>query len=58
MEMKNWRTTVAGILTAAVYGAFASIQAGEIEPKTIAVAAGIAALGYFSKDAGVSGTEK
>jgi len=56
--LKNWRTTLTGILTAAAYGAIEAIQTGAIEPKSIAVMAGIAALSWFAKDAGVSGTQK
>jgi hypothetical protein len=56
--MRNWRTTMVGLATAGLYGAIEIIQTGVVEPKVILIAAGIAALGYFSKDAGVSGTVK
>lgn len=48
--MKDWKTTVTGIAGGAFYAAIAAIQAGSIEPKDIAIAAAIGALGYFARD--------
>lgn len=56
--MKNWRTTLTGAITAAGIVALNLVQNGTIDAKTIGIAAGIAALGFIAKDAGVSGTEK
>ena len=53
--MKNWKTTLVGVVSAALYAAVAYIQSGRIEPKEIAIAAGIAALGALAKDLNVTG---
>jgi hypothetical protein len=58
MKMKNWRTTLAGMIGAAVVAGLAIFQQGEVDPEAIATAAAIAAIGYLAKDAGVSGTER
>jgi hypothetical protein len=58
MMQKNWRTTLMGVVTAAAYAAIELLETGEVQPKVICIAAGIAALGYLSKDAGISGTVK
>ena len=54
----NWRTTLAGMLGAGATIALDMFTKGVIDPKTLAIAASIAAVSYLSKDAGVSGTEK
>lgn len=53
--MKNWKTTLAGCGSAAVYAAIAAIQAGTLEPKDLAIIAGLAALGVLAKDLNVTG---
>jgi len=53
--MKNWKTTLVGCVTAATYAIIACLQAGKIDPKDIALAAGIAALGFVAKDLNVTG---
>ncbi len=54
---KNWRTTIVGLLTAGGYAALTAMQGG-VQPKDAAIIGGIAALGWLSKDAGISGTDK
>lgn len=56
--MKNWRTTIAGMIGAGATVALTYLQSGVLDGKTLGIAAAIGALGYLSKDAGVSGTEK
>ena len=56
--MKNWRTTVLGIGSAIGITVLQLISTGTVDIKTLAVAGALAGLGYISKDAGVSGTEK
>ena len=45
--MKNWKTTVAGLVVAAVY---AWANSAETDPKKIAVAIAIAIFGALAKD--------
>lgn len=58
--MKNWKTTLAGCLAAAVTAAATGFTAtGDTTNwQDYATAAGLAAVGYFAKDSGVTGTEK
>jgi hypothetical protein len=53
--MKNWKTTLAGCVSAALYAGLAILQTGKLDPKDIALAAGIAALGFLAKDLNVTG---
>jgi hypothetical protein len=53
--MKNWKTTLAGCVSAAIYAVIAAVQAGRIDPKDLAVAGGLAALGILAKDLNVTG---
>lgn len=53
--MKNWKTTLIGLLTAILNAVLPIVNNGQIQPRDIAVSAGIAALGYFSKDFNVTG---
>lgn len=55
--MKNWKTTLAGCLSAGAYAAIAAAQNGTIEPKDLAIIAGLAALGVLAKDLNVTGTK-
>jgi len=56
--MRNWKTTLFGALGAAVQVALPLIQTGTVSIKDIAIAAALALIGYFAKDAGISGTDK
>lgn len=59
--MKNWKTTLIGSLTAIANAILPMLTTGNfdsLQPKDLAVSAGIAAIGWFAKDAGVTGTEK
>lgn len=56
--MKSWKTTLFGCGTAAAYAALTAVQNGNLEPKDLAIIAGFAALGYFSKSINVEGKEK
>lgn len=48
--MKSWKTTLAGILGAAATGAISCVQTGTVDPQTVALMAGLAAVGYLAKD--------
>jgi hypothetical protein len=57
--MKNWRTTLIGIAGAIAIVVGNWLQTGNLtDTKTLIAAIVAACLGYFAKDAGVSGTEK
>lgn len=56
--MRNWKTTLVGVGSAVFAVVWPMVQTGNVTLKDIAIAAGLALLGYFSKDAGVSGTAK
>jgi len=56
--MKNWKTTIAGLLTAVALPTLDMIANGTTNTKTIGLSIGIAFIGWFAKDAGVSGTGK
>ncbi len=53
--MKNWRTTIAGALAAAVIAIQPIVATGNVDWKAVGVAAAVAALGYFAKDNNVTG---
>ena len=53
--MKNWKTTLAGILTAILYGGLGMLQTGNLNWKDYAFMAGTTALGAVSKDLNVTG---
>ena len=55
--MKNWKTTVVGLLGAAVQIALPLIQGG-LGVKEIVTAVVIGLLGILAKDAGVTGSAK
>ena len=57
-NMKNWKTTIAGLLTAVALPTLEMISQGTTNGKTIGLSISIAFIGWFAKDAGVSGTEK
>jgi hypothetical protein len=56
--MRNWRTTIVGVLGAVYVAVQPIIQTGGVDWPALGVAAFMAAIGYFAKDAGVSGTAK
>lgn len=59
--MKNWKTTILGAIAAilvAIQPIIEAAQGGEINWVQLGFAAALAAMGYLSKDAGVTGTEK
>lgn len=57
--MKNWRTTAAGVIGAVVTYVINYVQTNQaLDYKAMAIGAAMIALGYFSKDAGVTGTQK
>jgi hypothetical protein len=49
--MKNWKTTLIGLLSGAGAIAIDAIQHGQTNVKTIALAIGIGLLGYHYSDA-------
>ncbi len=51
MKLSNWKTTLAGAISAAATVALGYVQTGVLDPKTLGIAAGIAAIGYLAKDA-------
>ena len=53
--MKNWKTTLAGCVSAALYAVIAAVQAGKVDPKDLAIAGGLAAIGILAKDLNVTG---
>lgn len=55
--MKNWKTTLLGLLTAILNVVLPALASGQVALKDVGVSAGIAALGYFAKDSNVTGGE-
>ena len=49
--MNNWKTTLAGAITAALVAIQPLVTTGKLDPHAILIAAAIAALGYLAKDA-------
>jgi len=56
--MKSWKTTIIGAIAAAFIAIQPMISTGEIDWKSVGIAALVALFGYLTKDAGVTGTEK
>lgn len=52
--LKNWKTTLFGILTGGAYLFLSSMQGG-VKPKDAAIATGVAVLGSLAKDNDVTG---
>lgn len=53
--MKNWRTTLSGVLGAVLIVVADFLQRGVFDIKTIITAAAIAAIGILAKDLNVTG---
>ena len=53
--MKNWKTTLAGVLGAAALVIFQLISQGNVDVKTLIIAGAVAAMGAFAKDHDVTG---
>jgi hypothetical protein len=58
VEMKSWKTTLAGMLSAGGYAALTAMQNGTLEPRDLAIIAGLAAVGVLAKDLNVTGAGK
>ena len=56
--MKNWKTTLLGAIAAAFIAIQPLISTGEVDWKSVGIAAVVALFGYLTKDAGVTGNEK
>ena len=52
---KNWKTAIAGILSAVAIAVYPLIATGEINWNSIFAAAGLAILSWFTKDKDVTG---
>ena len=50
VNLRNWRTTLAGVLGATINILVAYLQ-GQLDTKTFIISAVMAILGYFAKDA-------
>ena len=55
--MKNWKTTLTGVVGAAALCVFQLISTGTLDPKTLIIAAVLAAIGSFAKDHDVTGNQ-
>ncbi|HEY0056262.1 MAG TPA: hypothetical protein VGB63_12975 [Pedobacter sp.] len=53
--MKNYKTTLTGILLAICYAVKPILEKGELSLQDIIISVLIAVMGYFTKDAGVTG---
>lgn len=56
--MRNWKTTLAGFLTAVALPVIDYLQKGGTDIKTLALSAGALIIGWFAKDRDVTGTGK
>lgn len=56
--MKNYKTTLASFLTAVALPLLEVYQSGTVDKKTLLTSLGILFIGWYAKDAGVSGTAK
>jgi hypothetical protein len=54
--MKNWKTTLTGVLGAVGLCVFQLISAGTLDPKTLIIAAIVAGIGTLAKDHDVTGS--
>jgi hypothetical protein len=53
--MKNWKTTLVGVLGAIFYAIFPLFQGGPISGKDLIIAGAVAGIGALSKDFNVTG---
>ena len=53
--MRNWKTTLAALLTNVAYLVLTAMQAGGIGTRDIALAAGLQVVGTLAKDFDVTG---
>lgn len=53
--MKNWKTTLAGCIGAALLVVLNLYQTGTVDWRTLVMAAAIAAVGVLAKDLNVTG---
>jgi len=56
--MKNWKTTLIGAIGAVASVVLPLVQSGAVTVKDGVIAGVMALLGFFAKDAGVSGVKK
>jgi len=56
--MKNWKTTILGLIGAIAVMVYPIIQTGKFEWSSVGIAAFVAAMGYFAKDHDVTGGTK
>jgi hypothetical protein len=56
--MKNWKTTILGILGAIAVVVYPIIANGEFKWESVGIAAFVAAMGYLAKDHDVTGGTK
>ena len=52
---KNWKTTIAALLTNVAFLVLSAIQTGGIATRDIALAAGIQVVGTLAKDFNITG---
>ena len=50
VKMKNWKTTLVGVIGAFANGAYAIMNTGVLDVKTIIMSAFMVALGFLAKD--------
>ena len=53
--MKNWKTTIVGVIGAMLNAAITLYQTGTIDAKTVIISAALAGLGFLAKDLNVTG---
>lgn len=53
--MKNWKTTLAGMIGAVATVVLPMVTGGAVSSKDVVTAAVLAALGFFAKDSNVTG---
>ena len=53
--MKNWKTSLCGCLAAVMIAIAPILQTGQVDWKTLIIAALVAAFGFLSKDFNVTG---
>ena len=56
--MKNWKTTLAALLTNVAYLVLTAMQTGGLSTRDIALAAGLQVVGTLAKDFNVTGSAR